>query len=455
MPIMQTEVTQPAVTARRKRVRWLFAGMLLLSILAAFLAWRNDAIKAYASKAVAIVTASAKPAGEDKKYETSDSPVVVGPLNRLPSRALSTGGADDEETSFLAEIFKGQVPEICGLSTEEAKAYIATKGASTDRLGARALAETIGKLLQSDNARERTLGLYLRAHEAGYAAMQSEELNYPGCKPGQPCSERPYEAMRQARANAVEPLIEYALKSGDVDAYAAALHGCGNAKIGACSSISYEGWAKIEPDNASVWLTIAGEAESRKDIPARTLALQRAAASSTYNPRVPLLAAAFNAAPVLAESTLVQSQIIGRLIGVDAAVSLGHFSVAGRLCGRAEKMDEERRALCDSIATTFVEKDQSLLGLRMGQTIGARAGWDAVRIQQLQDEYTIATGRLYQMFADGKMLSCESMENINRWARSVHAVGERGAVREFVAKSGKSMAQLAKEYRKFETDITK
>jgi hypothetical protein len=453
VPHFREPIQDARIRGRRRARIGAVVILLLLLIAAGYWVSRSDWVKASFAKAGAIIPLRERNLPMQTGGETN-SREATNPMQALPGRGFPSAGADDYN-ALLADVFNGKVPEICGLSADEAKTYINTNGGSVEHLPMPAFNAALDKLLRSDKSEERLVGFYVRAHEAGETAMKAERVNYPGCKSDSGCWDATYKARQEAQASAAEPLVKWALSSGDANIYAAALYACGALKAGACSSVSYAGWAQIEPENASVWFLIASDAERRKDVAARTAALDRAAAGRDYNPRVPNVAAIFNADSVRAESPLVQSLVASKLLMVDIVPRLNWASGIGRHCGHAEAMDDTRRTLCDQLATKIAEKDETLLGAMIARSAGERAGWDAARVQHLKDEYTVATMPLMKLSLDEKMLTCESLNTINAWIGKSLAVGERAIARELVRTSGKSFAELAEEFRKPVSSVAK
>jgi hypothetical protein len=336
-----------------------------------------------------------------------------------------------EADSVVAEIFKGADPEVCGLSKAEAKEFVASRQASITPPVNRVLAENITKSIQSSDLREKTLGLYLLAHQAGQAAMDAERLNYPGCSSGSECFDKPYDAKLQTRPVNAEPLVNLATATRNLDTYAAALYACSGVKTSACNSITYLRWAEMEPDNAAAWLMAASEAEARKDTAARTDALQRAAAAKNYNTRAPSMSVLFTTDAVQALPPLAQSAIASTLLEIDSGIRFKPLAGLGRHCGGAESIDGERRVLCDALSTKLADKDQTLAGLRMATTIGERIGWNNDQLKLLKDEYAKSTAPL-QGELDGNMFTCDVLDKANQRARKVLTIGERATARETI-----------------------
>ncbi len=345
-----------------------------------------------------------------------------------------------EADSAVAEIFKGREPEVCGLSKAEAKEFVASRQASITPPVNRVLAEKISKSIQSNDLREKTLGLYLLAHRAGQAAMDAERLNYPGCSSGPECFDKPYDAKLQARPVNAEPLVNLATSTRNVDTYAAALYACAGAKTAACNSISYLQWAEMEPDNAAAWLMAASEAEARKDNVARTAALQRAVTAKNYDTRAPSMSAVFTTEAVQALPPLAQSAIASTLIEINGGVRFKPLGGVGRHCGGGESLDDERRALCNALSAKLADKDQTLAGLRMATAIGERIGWNNEQLNPLKDEYAKGTAPL-QGELDVTMFACDVLVKSNQRVLKVFTIGERATARELIKKADASVAK--------------
>lgn len=385
---------------------------------------------------------------KDRPPSFETSKINGGENNSNQSQIASNTNAKSASTaksveagSVTAEIFKGREPEVCGLSKAEAKEFVASRQASITPPVNRVLAEKITKSIQSSDLREKTLGLYLLAHQAGQAAMDAERLNYPGCSSGPECFDKPYDAMLQARPVNAEPLVNLATSTRNLDTYAAALYACSGAKTAACNSISYLRWAEMEPDNAAAWLMAASEAEARKDNVARVAALQRAVTAKNYDARAPSMSAVFTTEAVQALPPLAQSAIASTLIEINSGVRFKPLGGVGRHCGGGESLDDERRVLCNALSAKLVDKDQTLAGLRMATAIGERIGWNPEQLKPLKDEYAKGTAPA-QGELDGTMFTCDVLVKANQRVRSVLAVGERAAAQGLTKNEDKNLTKI-------------
>ncbi len=441
--------TEPNKSDRRNRVRRFAAGTLVFIFLIAMLAWYSDGVRSWATKLAPTAFSTNRPSTvmPQEKNVIPNSHAATITNSRTATNALPTIKSAEEE-SFLASIFKGKTPEICGLSAAEASAFIANNGIIDTSQGRPALAEVVSKFVQSDNLHEKSLGLYLLAHQAGADAMEAERVNYPGCKSSEACSSEPYAAMQRVRSANAEPLVKLALTSNDASVYATALYACGGTKTDACGTITYAHWAEMEPDNAAAWLTAANEAELRKDSVARAAALQHAIDAKGYDSRAPRLAEVLKSESVQAQLPLAQLSISSELAGLSAMSGIQSTSSLLSFCGRRVSMDETRRSTCDAIATKLVNQDESLWGLMMARSFANRLGWDAERMQALNDEYAVVTGQMYDLIGDENMFSCDALNKSNQVTQKTLSIGERAVSREFVKNSGKKLSELAEDYRK-------
>jgi hypothetical protein len=311
-----------------------------------------------------------------------------------------------------------------------------------------ALSQVIPKLIRSENAREQVLGLYFQAHEAGEQAFEADMLNYPGCKPDAECAQKSYDAMARARAAVVDQLVKLASASRDPGVYAAGLHACAALRTASCPTLSYRIWAEMEPDNAAAWLMIAGRASEKNDnATSREEALRRAAKARSYDMRSLPFASVLSDESILRQPAIVQSAFGISLIGMSAAMPMGQYAAIGKHCGRNETMDEDRLALCNAALNKIAEGDDTLTGSAIAAAIGDRLGWDKARVKALKDESEAGLGIMVGFMDGDSMFGCDSLDKANQWIRISFAKGERTAVREYLAKSGKTVSEVAGKFR--------
>lgn len=438
--------------AHNRRVTVIVA-ILIALLIVAFVAWRFDWLGGSASAAGTASLSNAPLPVQPKKGEVvANLAFPVGRDGHRPKSAESmpiTKRPDQDADASPAALPDSQPPEICGMTTSEATAFLASKGIMNIPDAKPVLAEILSTYIQSRDLREKTLGLYVVAHQAGLAAADAERLNYPGCQSSDPCSAKPFQAMQQGLPANAAALVDLALTSGDLDVYVAALSACSGATSGACSRVSYARWAEIEPDNAVAWLMAATEANAKKDVVARDAALQRAATAKAYNSRAPSMAPIMASDAVRTLSPLMQSAIASEAFGVFPTTAFQMTNGITSYCGKTEEMIGARRETCDAVASTILEKDETLIAAMSASAIGKRVGWSEDRLQSIKDEYRVASTHMMSFVDTPNMFfTCDSLIKMNQFTQKMLTLGERSAAREFVKSTGKSVAELAAEYRK-------
>ena len=352
----------------------------------------------------------------------------------------------------LAALLKQDKLEVCGLSDFDAALYLAGDTEVGSGAVNTTLAQVTGKFVESDLPHERALGLYMQAHLADWAWGNAEESKYRICAGDSECISKTIapqasHQLSETRSTAVAPLVKIALASRDPIVVAAALHACRGIRSGVCESVSAAHWAAIEPNNAAVWLMVADEAVSRKDTTARDNALRRAAAATEYDTRIPSLAPVTDSALVLAQPPLVQFHIGNQLAVTNATAMVLSASGLTSYCFHEKKIDHLRNTLCDTLANKLLDKDGSLVGLAYATGLGKKLGWDAARLQTLQDERTAIEGNIRDEFSRPDMFSCQQLAKTNQWIKTLLTNSERAIAQKLVADSGKTLAQLAARYR--------
>ena len=211
--------------------------------------------------------------------------------------------------------------------------------------------------------------------------------------------------------------------------------------------MSLEVWAALEPNNAVPWLLIFGMAAGKKDVPAQADAARHIALTTAYDPhlldRAPLLLSA----ETTSQKLIIQSSIASLVIGANAAYSMDAIYGFAQYCSESAAVDPLRRASCNNLATKYIDNDQSVIGVSMARIVGKRIGWDAARVQALEDEKDVILGYMSELGADENPFSCAALEKNNEWVRESLIKGERKWARDRAAKSGKSYAEIAEGYR--------
>ena len=378
-------------------------------------------------------------------------PALPNAEMRKMLQPMSPGGAMPDEDALqakVASLLKEGV-EVCGMSPTEAAYYVASNGKIGGRPEAKAalLAEAAGAIVQSAELRERATGLYIQAYLAESAGGEEREQKDRECKTLD-CRRALTAAWAESRRNAARPLAVVARQSRDPAIYAAAVHACQKEEAGGCSGISYAGWAKLEPENAAPWMMLSEQAKAAGDANARAEALRRIATASRVDFRLPDMGPLINAGALKDAAAFEQHELLVSMIGVTASTSINHGMALGNICLRADTWDDERKAICDNLANMMAEKDRSMVGLRMATIVAKKLGWSGERIQVLQDESDMIMGSWIADANRENHFGCEQMARDVQRGKEWLSIGERAVARQQAAKSGKTMRELAEDYRK-------
>jgi len=391
--------------ARRRFTRWIaaaggVAGLLLLFML---LYERPHEIAGPLDKAAP--QHRAKPAQRSGEVDmASPPPSIVEMLAPSPDKA---GGL-----------------EVCGfgkLQLDRGDPMGVAK--SLGALARKADAQWKSALLDSDDYRARAVGLMLQGGNLDGDAASVE----------------------QAR----DALVQLATGAADPAVYAMAVHLCNTyadpSPSGSCQHISLREWANIDPDNAVPWLYLAGKASAANDAAGATDALGRAAAAhktDSYNwslfayaqPEMPADATPFE-----------QYYLATELIGYEAARFEPQYTVASNLCSADAVQDERVRQPCDALAELLVSRGTTLLDLGVGKSIGAHVGWPSERLTGLTQEGNALMQSLMQPMATVSTdpWDCNSVRLGNELVRQIARLGELGAARDALERSGETVQEMA------------
>ncbi len=286
----------------------------------------------------------------------------------------------------------------------------------------------LAALLNSDDYRARAAGLFLDGKLTGGDSL------------------RP---MDEATRNT---LVQLAVGAGDPAVYAMAVYACrtdaDNSADGACPQISLRAWARLDSDNAVPWLLVARQAQEKHDEAGEMEAFVQAAKShksDSYNDSL----FAF-AEPDLPKDVppLERWYLSVELLGIEAATGESQYSVAARHCSNEALRNDNVRQQCDALATLFVAKGASLLDLGVGAGIGARVGWSAQRVAGIKQERDALMQALTQAVPteNDDLWSCDTVRLGNAFMNARVRLGEVGAAREALERSGESEQELAQKH---------
>jgi hypothetical protein len=250
-----------------------------------------------------------------------------------------------------------------------------------------------------------------------------------------------------------EAVAQLALQNADPVLYGLALEACGRTEHpgAACSQISPDSWAQLDPDNAAPWLQVAGRARLRGDSAGEAAAMKRAAAAmqiddyyySLYAYAQPSLPAGLDAAVIYYLS----------ISAFGVAVSGAHpqYTEARKYCSDEAVHVGLVADECRALANLFESAGATARDLGMAKSIGARVGWSQQRIdaatkylQALQAELETTEPGI-----NGERWSCGALSASNAYLSDMARLGEIPALRERFERSGISVPERAQQHREF------
>ena len=261
------------------------------------------------------------------------------------------------------------------------------------------------------------------------------------------------DSLRPVAEQTRNEVVQLAAGVGDPAVYAMALSMCnGSANAdSACRQLSLQRWARLDPDNAVPWLLLAGEARVGHDSAAEADAFSHAATAhriDSYSDSV----FAF-AEPELPQDVtpLERSYLATEVIGVETAIGLSQYSLANRHCSSDAMQDSNVRQQCASLAGLLVAKGTNLLDLGLGKTIGARAGWPSERVKALVQEHDALMWAILQQFPsdNDKLWACAAVSRVNAYVAQRAQLGELGAARDALERSGDTAETTAQKYTEY------
>jgi hypothetical protein len=391
------------LVSRSASPKWLL-GLLMLALLAALSLW----FWGHSHPVAAAAPASGSP-------PIPRPPLGTAPPVKLPLRA---GSASPDNIRTVDICGFGKV-EIDASDPTAAFKYIGERSQNTAE-------KWLATLRDSDDYRARAAGLFLEGKINAGASSQ------PMTEPTR------------------DTLVQLAAGAGDPAVYAMALHACdgnfGDAPAGACRQISANGWARLDPDNATPWLLLAGKARATHDTAAESDAFQHAAKAHTSDSYTFSMYGFAETALPADVSPVERSYFANEVLGIEAAQRLAQYTAASQHCSKEAVQDSIVRQQCNAVAELLL-KGPTLLDTAIGASIGARVGWPAQRVNQLKMEREA----LMQIFtqsvpADNELWSCGGVQRGNAFLSQILRLGEMGAGRDALDRSGETVPELAQKW---------
>ena len=135
------------------------------------------------------------------------------------------------------------------------------------------------------------------------------------------------------------------------------------------------------------------------------------------------------------------------MIGYAAAWSLPSYQHMLAACKAGALNDTQRRQTCAAIADVLTDRSDSFIDRMMGVAIGKQLGRPAERREWQSDEYAAYVESLGVSNTGRQGLACADLRRGLDHFRRNAALGEIGALREWVAQAGKKPEDFAREQR--------
>lgn len=375
---------------------------------------------------------------------------VVSSVAVLAERVRASAVPPAPSSSGVAATGDPPCDSVERLRADAELARLVLGGAHTDS------GELERSMIASRDERVRAAGWFAKAARESDDTRHDHDAGLLACVGDDDCkrlkNDQAWADGRAAALAATNELARLASLGRDPVIYAMALRGCTlqmDTREGACTLISAEQFAALDPDNQAAWLLVAGAARARNDEVALSDALYRASKamrSDTY----------FGAAAALAQASwpsgtrpLSKMLVSTQIIGVESGVDIGsRLSVVLAECSPKAVADPARRQLCSDIAERLVGAGTTLLEVQLGLGIGERSGWPADQVRALRDQ----THALQQALSERVLAGdsrCEMVRNSNEHVADVGRMGEMGAARLAMERSGQSREVLAQKFNRF------
>jgi hypothetical protein len=356
---------------------------------------------------------------------------VASPANSLATApANSSAGARRLPAGDNKEVSDGETV-VCGVGAVQLDPK--DKAAPfnyVDRLTGIAQSHWRRSLINSDDYHERAAGLL----------MQSTGWDYDPIT-GMPTRIHDAELAR-------DELVQLAVGLSDLPVYAMAIRACdptddGGVKGAACNQISLAKWANMDPDNAAPWLEMARAAHSRSDQAAEREAVNHAVQAHTIDFYSDSFLG-FASSGMPSETTeLQQAAFFQGRIGHVGGDGYAHSFVTSQYCTAAAVGNSSIHQQCEALAELLADHGRNTLDVSAAATIGTRLGWASERVSAMREEL-LATFRA-ENYSGKDPWSCDNVQALTEFAGVQARSGELAAARAAIAKSGKSIPELAQE----------
>ncbi|MEO8526053.1 MAG: hypothetical protein ABI460_15110 [Caldimonas sp.] len=414
------------------------------------------ALATFVALSVAVALTWWSPEPEVEPAGPSGAPVVAAtPVTSYASPLIATTLDAPEPRAAKTDAAAADEIEVCGGNWlklgADGQPTPESAAAVSSRLIDEAASTAFASMKASASPRAQAAAHYFRAGRASTA-----KLLRSSCDGDEACI-RTASAWQGDGAGQRDALARMAQDSDDPQVYAWAYRSCRAAPAadrGACQMINAAQWARLDPLNAEPWLALGAEAQSRKDAAAFEDAMFHVASAERHDPGWAALPASLMDHLPADDSALIGTRgLIVQVVGLEAKDGTAWAPVA-RYCGARELVDSNRGQTCERIATLLVEHSSTTLARSVGVGIGTRLGWPAERLDALALQRDAEAAVQQKRSVEANALDCATLRGeVDRW-RDIVQFGEVEALRRDVIASGKPVAQLAVDYRRFVAEAT-
>ena len=259
------------------------------------------------------------------------------------------------------------------------------------------------------------------------------------------------ESAMEAARRSLDAITRVAMSTSDPKVYALALALCAGKTgtvAGACGMLSAAQWSRLDPGNAAPWHPLLAAAKVRGDTAAQNEALFRIANAPRNDVNMFSAAGAvLDAALDDDASVLAAWGLVTDAVSVGAVFAIPAYQELTAMCKGDALRDANRLQTCAAVAETLAERSDTMIGRNIGVAIGKQVGWPVERGERMRGEYESYITSLGTDRSDLMGLGCATMRrDLALWRRHA-ALGETGALREWVAKSGIKPEAFIREQR--------
>ena len=384
------------------------------------------------------------------RHAAEVAPVVPGV--QAPVAAVTADEPVPEAVATAASASHGaDAVQVCGGAWVKTQADGSLDPAEFERATQlpQARERILAKLRASPNELARASIWLLAMLGADRQRRLAAPTGAPDCE-GAGCAASP-EAMSEV-AQARDALARLAVSTSDPRVYALAFKFCGGnsnkAGEGACRMLSAEQWAHLDPGNAAPWLFMLSSAKAHDDRAVQDEVLFRIASARRSDVGFFAVAGAIlEATPDDDPSQLAAFAMVTEAIGMEAAVALPAMQPMTSACRGSALRDANRAQVCAGIAELLADRSDTLLERMIGVAIGRQIGWPAERVDRMRGEYSAYANGMSPLESEVKDFGCAPIRRDLDRVRRQATLGEAGALRAWVAASGKRPEDFVREER--------